>query len=61
MEPLDSCFNLIIKKKEERDKKLEFARELGKLENMRENMIPVVIGAFRTKAKGIEKGWEVKK
>ena len=46
-----------IKLKEwEKDKYLNFARELKKLWNMKLTVIPIVIGAFATVTKGLLKG-----
>ena len=46
-----------IKLKEwEKDKYLNFARELKKLWNMKLTVIPIVIGAFATVSKGLLKG-----
>ena len=47
-----------LKECEKRDKYLDLARELKKLWNMKGTIIPIVIGAFGTVAKGILKGLE---
>ena len=47
-----------LKECEKRDKYLDLARELKKLWNMKETIIPTVIGAFGTVTKGILKGLE---
>ena len=45
-----------LKECEKRDKYLDLARELKKLWNMQVTIIPVVIGAFGTLIKGLQKG-----
>ena len=47
-----------LKECEKKDKYLDLARELKKLWNMRVTIIPIVIGAFGTVAKGLLKGLE---
>ena len=47
-----------LKECEKKDKYLDLARELKKLWNMKVTIIPIVIGAFRTVAKGLLKGLE---
>ena len=47
-----------LKEWEKKDKYLDFARELKKLWNMKVTIIPIVIGAFGTVAKGLLKGLE---
>ena len=43
---------------EKKDKFLDIARELKKLWNMKETIVPIVIGAFGTVTKGLSKGLE---
>ena len=45
-----------LKEREQKDKYLDFARELKKLWNIRVTIIPIVIGAFGTVTKGLLKG-----
>ena len=47
-----------LKECEKRDKYLNLARELKKLWNLKVTIIPIVIGAFGTVAKGLSKGLE---
>ena len=47
-----------LKECEKKDKYLDLARELKKLWNMQETIIPIVIGAFGTVTKGLLKGLE---
>ena len=47
-----------MKECEKKDKYLDLARELKKLWNMQVTIIPIVIGAFGTVAKGLLKGLE---
>ena len=47
-----------LKDCEKRDKYIDFPRELKKLWNMKVKIIPIVIGAFGTVAKGLLKGLE---
>ena len=47
-----------LKECEKKDKYLDLVRELKKLWNMKVTIIPIVIGAFGTVAKGIRKGLE---
>ena len=47
-----------LKEYEKKDKYLDLARELKKLWNMQETIIPIVIGAFGTVTKGLLKGQE---
>ena len=47
-----------LKKCEKRDKYLDFARELKKLWNMKVTILPIVIGAFGTVTKRLQKGLE---
>ena len=47
-----------LKEYEKKDKYLNFARELKKLWNMKVIIIPIVIGAFGTVTKGLQKGLE---
>ena len=44
-----------LKECEKRDKYLDVARELKKLWNMKVTIIPIVIGPFETKTKGLLK------
>ena len=48
-----------MKECEKRDKYLDLARELEKLWNMKETIIPIVIGALSTVTKGLVQGLEV--
>ena len=54
--PADHRINL--KESEKKDKYLDLARELGKLCNMKVTVVPIVIGALGTIAKGLLKGLE---
>ena len=57
--PID--YRLKVKVSEKLDKYLNLARELKKLCNMKVMMIPIVVGAFGTVPKGLEKRlWELK-
>ena len=47
-----------LKESEKKDKYLNLARELKKLWNMKWTIVPIVIGAFGTKSKGLLKGLE---
>ena len=47
-----------LKECEKKDKYLDLARELKKLWDMQETIIPIVIGAFGTVTKGLLKGLE---
>ena len=47
-----------LKESEKKDKYLDLARELKKLWNMKVTIMPIVIGAFGTVTKGLEKGLE---
>ena len=47
-----------LKECEKKDKYLDLARELKKLWNMQVTIIPIVIGAFGTVTKGLQKGLE---
>ena len=47
-----------MKECEKKDKYLDLARELKKLWNMQMTIIPIVIGAFGTETKGLQKGLE---
>ena len=47
-----------LKKYEKKDKYLDLARELKKLWIMQVTIIPIVIGAFGTVTKGLQKGLE---
>ena len=47
-----------LKESEKKDKYLDLASELKKLWNMKETIIPIVIGAFGTITKGLLKGLE---
>ena len=47
---------IILKESEKKDKYLELARELKKLWNMKVTIVPIVIGALGTIAKGLLKG-----
>ena len=47
-----------LKECEKKDKYLDLARELKKLWDMRMTTIPIVIGAFGTVTKGLQKGLE---
>ena len=47
-----------LKEGEKKDKYLDLARELKKLWNMKETIVPIVIGAFGTITKGLLKGLE---
>ena len=47
-----------LKNCEKKDKYLDLARKMKKLWNMKVTIIPSVIGAFRTVAKGLLKGGE---
>ena len=47
-----------LKECEKKDKYLNLARELKKLWNMQVTIIPIVIGAFGTVTKGLQKGLE---
>ena len=49
---------LKLKECEKRDKYLDLARELKKLWNRQMTIIPIVIGAFGTITKGLQKGLE---
>ena len=54
--PTDHRINL--KESEKMDKHLDLARELKKLWNMKETILPIVIGALGTITKGLIKGLE---
>ena len=54
--PADHKINL--KESEKKDKYLDLARELKKLWNMKVTIVPIVIGALGTIAKGLLKGQE---
>ena len=45
-----------LKECEKKDKYLDLVRELKKLWNMKETIVPIVIGAFGTVTKGLLKG-----
>ena len=45
-----------LKECDKKDKYLDLVRELKKLWNMRETIVPIVIGAFGTVTKGLIKG-----
>ena len=47
-----------LKKDEKRDKYLDLARELKKLWNMKETVIPIVTSALGTVTKGLVQGLE---
>ena len=47
-----------LKETEKKDKYLDFARELKKTWNMKETVIPIIIGALGTVMKGLVKGLE---
>ena len=47
-----------LKECEKKDKYLDLARELKKLWNMKETIVPIVIGAFGSITKGLLKGLE---
>ena len=47
-----------VKESEKKDKYLDLARELKKLWNMKVTIIPIVIGTFGTRTKGLLKGLE---
>ena len=47
-----------MKECEKKDKYLDLARELKKLWNMKVRIIPILIGAFGTVTKGLQKGLE---
>ena len=47
-----------LKESEQKDKYLDFARELKKLWNMKATIVPIVIGALGTITKGLLKGLE---
>ena len=47
-----------LKECEKKDKYIDLARELKKLCNMQMTIIPIVIGAFGTVTKGLQKGLE---
>ena len=47
-----------LKESEKKDKYLDLARELKKLWNMKVTIVPIVIGALGTIAKGLLKGLE---
>ena len=47
-----------LKERENKDKYLDFARKLKKLWNMQVTIIPILIGAFGTVTKGLQKGLE---
>ena len=47
-----------LKESEKKDKYLDLGRELKKLWNMKETIIPIVIGAFCTVTKELLKGLE---
>ena len=46
-----------LKECEKKDKYLDLGRELKKLWNMKVTIIPIVIGAFGTVTKGLQKDW----
>ena len=54
--PADHRINL--KESEKKDKYLDLARELKKLENMKVTIVSIVIGALGTITKGVLKGLE---
>ena len=45
-----------LKEREKKDEYLDLFRELKKLWNMKETIVPIVIGAFGTVTKGLLKG-----
>ena len=47
-----------LKESEKKDKYFDFAKELGKLGNMKVTIIPIVNGAFGTLSKGVLTGLE---
>ena len=47
-----------LKEREKKDKCLDLARQLKKLWNMKETIVPIVIGALSTITKGLLKGLE---
>ena len=47
-----------LKESEKKDKYLDLARELKKLQNMKLTIVPIVIGALGTITKGLLKGLE---
>ena len=47
-----------LKESEKKDKYLDLARELKKLWNMKETIVPIVIGVLGTITKGLLKGLE---
>ena len=51
-------YRIKLKESEKKDKYLDPVRELKKLWNMKVAIIPIVIGAFGTVAKGLLKGME---
>ena len=50
------CTTKHLKEYEKKDKYLDLARELKKLWNMKVTIVPIVIGAFGTRIKGLLKG-----
>ena len=51
-------YRIKLKECEKKDKYLDLAREWKKLWNMKETIVPIVIGAFRTVTEGLLKGLE---
>ena len=54
--PADHRINL--KESEKKNKYIDFAKELKKLQNMKVTIVPIVIGALGTVTKGLLKGLE---
>ena len=51
-------YRIKLKECEKKDKYLDLARELKKLWNMKVTIVPIVIGAFGIRTKGVLKGLE---
>ena len=54
--PVPADHRIKLKECEKKGKYLDLARELKKLWNMQVTIIPIVIGAFETVTKGLQKG-----